>query len=128
MEAAGVGTRAEADAYGRAGPAPSPRRGEGWGEGSRLATISMRALHQSPSPRASSLPSWEKKSNGLLQALSSRASPPERMAYSPFRHRRDVRMRAIPALALGALVLPLSALAADPHSYAQPDVVRVTHL
>ena len=37
-------------------------------------------------------------------------------------------MRVIPALALGALVLPLSALAADPHSYAQPTDVRVTHL
>lgn len=37
-------------------------------------------------------------------------------------------MRVIPALALGAFVLPLSALAADPHSYAQPDQVRVTHL
>jgi len=37
-------------------------------------------------------------------------------------------MRPFHALALGALMLPLSAFAADPHSYAQPDQVRVTHL
>ena len=37
-------------------------------------------------------------------------------------------MRPLHALAVGALVLPLSAFAADPHSYAQPDQVRVTHL
>ena len=37
-------------------------------------------------------------------------------------------MRPFHALAFGALVLPLSAFAADPHSYAQPDQVRVTHL
>ncbi len=37
-------------------------------------------------------------------------------------------MRLFPALALGALLLPLVAHAADPHSYAQPDQVRVTHL
>ncbi|MET3653660.1 M1 family metallopeptidase [Dyella japonica] len=37
-------------------------------------------------------------------------------------------MRPFHALALGALALPLSAFAADPHSYAQPDQVRVTHL
>lgn len=37
-------------------------------------------------------------------------------------------MRPLHALAFGALVLPLSAFAADPHSFAQPDQVRVTHL
>ncbi|MEW9622843.1 M1 family metallopeptidase [Rhodanobacter geophilus] len=37
-------------------------------------------------------------------------------------------MRLLPVLALGALVLPLGARAADPHSYAQPDQVVVTHL
>jgi aminopeptidase N len=37
-------------------------------------------------------------------------------------------MRLYPALALGALVLPLAAFANDPHSYAQPDQVVVTHL
>ena len=37
-------------------------------------------------------------------------------------------MRPFHALAFGALALPLSAFAADPHSYAQPDQVRVTHL
>ena len=37
-------------------------------------------------------------------------------------------MRYLPALALAAFALPLSAFAADPHSYAQPSVVRVTHL
>ncbi|HEY0199992.1 MAG TPA: M1 family aminopeptidase/hydrolase, partial [Rhodanobacter sp.] len=37
-------------------------------------------------------------------------------------------MRLLPALALGMLSLPLAAFAADPHSYAQPDQVRVTHL
>ncbi|MGC1550650.1 MAG: M1 family aminopeptidase/hydrolase, partial [Rhodanobacter sp.] len=37
-------------------------------------------------------------------------------------------MRLLPALALSAFVLPLSAYAAEPHSYAQPDLVRVTHL
>jgi aminopeptidase N len=37
-------------------------------------------------------------------------------------------MRLFPALALGAFVLPLAAYANDPHSYAQPDQVVVTHL
>lgn len=37
-------------------------------------------------------------------------------------------MRPFHLLAFGALALPLSAFAADPHSYAQPDQVRVTHL
>jgi leukotriene-A4 hydrolase len=37
-------------------------------------------------------------------------------------------MRLFPALALGAFLLPLAAHAADPHSYAQPEQVRVTHL
>ncbi|PWK92314.1 M1 family metallopeptidase [Fulvimonas soli] len=37
-------------------------------------------------------------------------------------------MRLFHVLALGALALPLAAFAADPHSYAQPDQVRVTHL
>ncbi|PXV55348.1 Leukotriene A4 hydrolase, C-terminal [Dyella jiangningensis] len=37
-------------------------------------------------------------------------------------------MRPSHLLAIGALALPLSAFAADPHSYAQPDQVRVTHL
>jgi len=37
-------------------------------------------------------------------------------------------MRLLPALALGALVLPLAAYANDPNSYAQPDQVVVTHL
>ncbi len=37
-------------------------------------------------------------------------------------------MRPLHVLAVGALVLPLSAFAADPHSFAQPDQVRVTHL
>ncbi|WP_266169290.1 M1 family metallopeptidase [Dyella subtropica] len=37
-------------------------------------------------------------------------------------------MRLISALAVGAFTLPLTAFAADPHSYAQPDQVRVTHL
>ncbi len=37
-------------------------------------------------------------------------------------------MRLLPALALGALVLPLAAHANDPHSYAQPEQVVVTHL
>ncbi|MFC4526189.1 M1 family metallopeptidase [Dyella halodurans] len=37
-------------------------------------------------------------------------------------------MRPLHVLAIGALVLPLSAFAADPHSFAQPDQVRVTHL
>lgn len=37
-------------------------------------------------------------------------------------------MRPFHVLAFGALALPLSAFAADPHSYAQPDQVRVTHL
>ena len=37
-------------------------------------------------------------------------------------------MRPLSAAALAAFVLPLAAHAADPHSYAQPDVVRVTHL
>ncbi len=37
-------------------------------------------------------------------------------------------MRLLPALAFGTLMLPLAAHAADPHSYAQPDQVVVTHL
>jgi leukotriene-A4 hydrolase len=37
-------------------------------------------------------------------------------------------MRLLCALAFGAFVLPLAAHAADPHSYAQPGQVRVTHL
>ena len=37
-------------------------------------------------------------------------------------------MRLFPALILGAALLPLSARAGDPHSYAQPDVVTVTHI
>ena len=37
-------------------------------------------------------------------------------------------MPLLRTLALGALVLPLAAHAADPYSYAQPDQVRVTHL
>ena len=37
-------------------------------------------------------------------------------------------MRPLPLLALATLLLPLAARAADPHSYAQPDAVRVTHL
>jgi aminopeptidase N len=37
-------------------------------------------------------------------------------------------MRLLSVLALGLLSVPLAALAADPHSYAQPDQVRVTHL
>ena len=37
-------------------------------------------------------------------------------------------MRLLRALAIGTLTLPLAAYAADPHSYAQPDQVRVTHL
>jgi len=37
-------------------------------------------------------------------------------------------MRLLSALAVSAFALPLSAYAADPHSYAQPDQVRVTHL
>ena len=37
-------------------------------------------------------------------------------------------MRLLPALALCALALPLAAQANDPHSYAQPDQVVVTHL
>ncbi|HEY4145218.1 M1 family metallopeptidase [Pinirhizobacter sp.] len=37
-------------------------------------------------------------------------------------------MRYLPAVALAAFALPLSAFAADPDSYAQPSVVRVTHL
>ncbi|MGA7296145.1 MAG: M1 family metallopeptidase [Rhodanobacteraceae bacterium] len=37
-------------------------------------------------------------------------------------------MRAFFLLALAALVLPLTATAADPHSYAQPDKVITTHL
>ena len=40
----------------------------------------------------------------------------------------EVPMRLLPAFAFGMLVLPLAAHAADPHSYAQPDQVRVTHL
>jgi aminopeptidase N len=34
----------------------------------------------------------------------------------------------LPTLTVAAFALPLAAHAADPHSYAQPDVVRVTHL
>lgn len=37
-------------------------------------------------------------------------------------------MRLLCAFAIGAFSLPLAAYAADPHSYAQPDQVRVTHL
>jgi aminopeptidase N len=37
-------------------------------------------------------------------------------------------MRPVSLLAIGMLTLPLAAQAADPHSYAQPDQVRVTHL
>jgi aminopeptidase N len=37
-------------------------------------------------------------------------------------------MRLLCALAIGAFGLPLTAYAADPHSYAQPEQVRVTHL
>jgi aminopeptidase N len=37
-------------------------------------------------------------------------------------------MRLLPALAFGTLLLPLAAYAAEPHSYAQPDQVVVTHL
>ena len=37
-------------------------------------------------------------------------------------------MRLLPVFTIAASVLPLTAYAADPHSYAQPDVVRVTHL
>jgi leukotriene-A4 hydrolase len=37
-------------------------------------------------------------------------------------------MRLLPALALGTLLLPLAVHAAEPHSYAQPDQVQVTHL
>ncbi|TBR36442.1 MULTISPECIES: M1 family metallopeptidase [Dyella] len=37
-------------------------------------------------------------------------------------------MRLLSVLAVGAFALPLAAFAADPHSYAQPDQVRVTHL
>jgi aminopeptidase N len=37
-------------------------------------------------------------------------------------------MRLLPVLAFGALLLPLAAQAGDPHSYAQPDQVVVTHL
>ena len=36
-------------------------------------------------------------------------------------------MRLLPVLAFGTL-LPLAAHAAEPHSYAQPDQVQVTHL
>lgn len=37
-------------------------------------------------------------------------------------------MRLFPVLILGAALLPLSARAGDPHSYAQPDIVTVTHV
>jgi leukotriene-A4 hydrolase len=37
-------------------------------------------------------------------------------------------MRLLPSLALGTLWLPLAAYASEPHSYAQPDQVVVTHL
>lgn len=37
-------------------------------------------------------------------------------------------MRLLPAAALAAFVLPVAAHAADPHSYAQPDKVVVTHI
>jgi aminopeptidase N len=37
-------------------------------------------------------------------------------------------MRLLCAFAIGAFSLPLAAYAADPHSYAQPEQVRVTHL
>ncbi|OOG59434.1 M1 family metallopeptidase [Rhodanobacter sp. C03] len=37
-------------------------------------------------------------------------------------------MRLLPILAFGTLMLPLAAHASEPHSYAQPDQVVVTHL
>ena len=37
-------------------------------------------------------------------------------------------MRLLPSFAFGALLLPLAAYASEPHSYAQPDQVVVTHL
>jgi aminopeptidase N len=37
-------------------------------------------------------------------------------------------MRLLPVFTVAAFVLPVAAYATDPHSYAQPDVVRVTHL
>ena len=37
-------------------------------------------------------------------------------------------MRLLPVLAIGTLLVPLAAHAAEPHSYAQPDQVVVTHL
>lgn len=37
-------------------------------------------------------------------------------------------MRLLPTLALGALVLPVAAQAADPHSYAQPQDVVIKHI
>jgi aminopeptidase N len=37
-------------------------------------------------------------------------------------------MRLLPVFTVAAFVLPVAAYAADPHSYAQPDAVRVTHL
>jgi aminopeptidase N len=37
-------------------------------------------------------------------------------------------MRLLPTLALGALVLPVAAQAADPHSYAQPKEVVISHI
>jgi leukotriene-A4 hydrolase len=37
-------------------------------------------------------------------------------------------MRILSSLALGALLLPLAAYASEPHSYAQPDQVVITHL
>ncbi|HET7931196.1 MAG TPA: M1 family metallopeptidase [Rhodanobacteraceae bacterium] len=37
-------------------------------------------------------------------------------------------MRLLPTLALGALVLPVAAQAADPHSYAQPKDVVISHI
>lgn len=37
-------------------------------------------------------------------------------------------MRVLPAIAFGTLLLPLSVLANEPNSYAQPAQVRVTHL
>ena len=37
-------------------------------------------------------------------------------------------MRLLPSFAFGALLLPLAAYASEPHSYAQPDQVVITHL
>ncbi len=51
------------------------------------------------------------------------------MAYSRLHCRLQITpMRLLVSLALAALLLPLTARAGDPHSYAQPDKVVVTHL